>query len=62
MTTDTETEMHRVAASAGWNESTLLLLTVQWIDDSGASHQFLDYLEGLATDEEDEEADEDGEH
>ncbi len=41
-----------IAASAGWDSFTLLLLIAQWLDRQGQTNALIGHLDGLASDEE----------
>lgn len=49
---DSRVRIEAIAASAGWDSFTLLLLIAQWLDQHGQTDALVDHLGQLASDEE----------
>lgn len=52
MINPTQSEIERIAGSAGWDSFTLLLLICRWLDANHLSDGLIAHLGGLAAEEE----------
>ncbi|WP_421950117.1 hypothetical protein [Pelagibacterium sp.] len=53
MRNETHEQFEAIAAKAGWDSFTLLVLIARWAEDNGQFRPLLDYLEVLADEEDD---------
>ncbi|AEQ52853.1 hypothetical protein NO932_16565 [Pelagibacterium sp. 26DY04] len=54
MRNETHEQFEAIAARAGWDSFTLLVLIARWAEDNGQFQPLIDYLDGLADEEEDD--------